>query len=161
MSNQRWSGDAVDTRITIRAAVADDTDTVHALMRALAEHEGDVRHLLVDPVALRRDGPGGAGHWGAFLAERGGEALGFVSYTRTYAIWAAQPRLWVDDVFVVPDARGQGVGAGLMQAVGELARSEAVGSIGWTVETSNQRAQAFYARLGATGAGRQVWTWWL
>ncbi|KFN48831.1 GNAT family N-acetyltransferase [Arenimonas composti] len=147
--------------ISIRAATAADADLLYALMRALAEYEGDVRHLLIDREALRRDGPGGAERFGAFIAESDGEALGFVSYTRTYAIWAAHARLLIDDVYVSDAARGRGVGERLMQAVRELARSEGAGSIRWTVQPGNTRAQAFYARLGATGMERQVWTWWV
>jgi GNAT superfamily N-acetyltransferase len=147
------------TGVRIRPAEAGDVPVRLGLVRALAAHEGSGSQLLTDAEVLLRDGFGGAAQFGALLAEIDGIAVGFVSYTVNYSIWAGGQFLQVDDLYVDGARRGAGIGHRLMEAVGKVCLRRGCGFVRWTVELRNTGAIAFYERLGASLRAKGVCTW--
>ena len=80
-------------------------------------------------------------------------AVGFVVYVLHAGTWSEQPRCYLEDLFVAPDARGQGVGEALIEAVLERARAEAWHDVYWHTEAGNGAARRLYDRLAGPADG--------
>ncbi len=83
------------------------------------------------------------------LAERDELVVGYALFFETYSTFLARPTLYLEDIFVLPDHRHQGVGRALMGAVVREAIARDCGRVEWQVLTWNQPSVRFYQRLGA------------
>lgn len=141
---------------TIRRATRADADTVHTLVLEIAAHEGDLEHVHVTPDLwsdlLGRDDVI------VLLAEYGGRALGYTSAVRRLHLWSGRDVLAVDDVFVRPGERSNGLGRRLLAAMADYAAPEGL-TVTWGVEPENTRAQSFYAGLGAGLRNKVLASW--
>ncbi|HXU70238.1 MAG TPA: GNAT family N-acetyltransferase [Polyangia bacterium] len=131
----------------IRAAEARDLPAVVDLVRALAEFE---KLPGPDDAAARRLGDDfAAAKYSLLVAESGARLVGYAIYFFTYSTFLARPSLYLEDLFVHPDARGGGVGERFMRALAAEAERHGCGRFEWTVLDWNTNAQSFYRRLGA------------
>ena len=142
--------------VTIRPAGPDDAAVVAAMVREIAEHEGQSAHVHVDEelwrsLLARPDVT-------VLLAERGGAAVGYVSAVRRLHLWTGGDVLALDDLFVRPGHRSGGVGRHLMTALAAVAAPERL-LITWGVEPDNVDAQRFYRRLGARHRDKVLVSW--
>ncbi len=78
----------------------------------------------------------------------GTSPVGFASYHFTYSTFRAQPSIWLDDLFVKPEYRNQGIGTRLIQQLCQIATDYGCGRIDWTVNIHNQSGIRFYQRMG-------------
>lgn len=145
--------------LRVRPARLEDAPALHSMMRALAGHEGSGAALRIDLPTLRRDGFGPSPRFHALLAEVAGVAVGYVSYTIGYSVWAGTTIIAVDDLYVDAAHRSCGAGRRLMEQVRAICIRDGHGFVRWTVELDNPRAIAFYERLGARLHGKGVCTW--
>jgi GNAT superfamily N-acetyltransferase len=83
------------------------------------------------------------------LAEVDNCAIAFALFFYTYSSFLAKPCIWLDDLFVQPHMRGQGVGTALLKHLSNLASENDCGRIEWTVNAKNDRGIAFYQKQGA------------
>ena len=83
------------------------------------------------------------------LAERGPEPLGFALFFPSFSTWECAPGIFLEDLFVRPQHRGQGVGKALFQRVAMLARERGAARLEWAVLDWNQPALDFYKAQGA------------
>ena len=142
--------------VDVRRATPEDAETVLTMVREIAAHEDQAAHvhvsddrwrtLLARPEVV------------VLLAERGGEAVGYVSAVRQLHLWTGGDVLALDDLYVRPGARDAGVGRRLMAALAALAAPERL-LIRWGVEADNVDAQRFYRRLGATLRPKLLAAW--
>lgn len=146
------------SELTVRRATADDAARVHALMQALAEHEGDAAYLAATPDSLAQALSAQPPRAAFLLAEIEGRAVGFVSWTRVYGIWRGGDYFNLDDLFVAAAARGAGVGEALMRTFAAEASAEGLAAR-WEVRADNHGARRFYARLGADQEEKVVVRW--
>lgn len=133
---------------TIRPAVEADCPTMLALLRELADYEGLGDRLAVDEATLRRDGFGPRPHFRCLLAERDAAALGLVLYFPIYSTFAGEAGLYVEDLIVRQDARGQGIGRALLAACAAEAEAEGRGRLMLSVLAWNKPALRLYRGLG-------------
>ncbi|MEZ4651623.1 MAG: GNAT family N-acetyltransferase [Candidatus Eisenbacteria bacterium] len=75
--------------------------------------------------------------------------LGFALFFHNYSTFLGKPGLYLEDLFVRPECRGLGVGAGLLRHLARLAKERGCGRFEWSVLDWNQPAIDFYRRLGA------------
>lgn len=75
--------------------------------------------------------------------------IGMALFFHNYSTFLTRPGLYLEDLFVLPDYRGQGVGKALLQATIDLARERHCGRVEWSVLDWNAPAIAFYERMGA------------
>jgi len=141
--------------VVIRRAEPADGPTVLRMVCALAEYEelpapdaGAQQRLLTD---LFRDPP----PLQAFLAELDGEPAGCALVFRTYSTFRGLPNLYVEDLVVLPEFRGRGVGTELFRFCADEARRQGCGRLEWAVLDWNEPALRFYERHG----GRPVPEW--
>lgn len=135
--------------ITIRPAGPDDFDVLLGLIDALADYEKLQRPDQAARERLRRDGSGDEPCFRAYLGELDGEPVAYAITYRTYSSFLALPTLFLEDLFVLPDARGHGVGGALFRHVAKLALEAGCGRMEWVVLDWNRVAIDFYERMGA------------
>lgn len=139
---------------TVRPATPEDAATIVEFVRGLAafEHEPleQVRLTIED---VRRDGFGEQRSFGCLIAEQpsatGWRAVGFALFFPNYSTWEGRAGIYVEDIFVVEDARGTGAGRALLSALARLARDRGAARIDLAVLDWNP-ARGFYERLGFT-----------
>jgi GNAT superfamily N-acetyltransferase len=86
----------------------------------------------------------------AVLAEQSGQALGFALFFHNYSTFLTQPGIYLEDLFVLPDYRRQGIGKALITYLAKLAVERNCGRLEWSVLDWNEPAIAFYEKMGAT-----------
>jgi len=136
--------------LSIRAATAADAATVLDFIRALAAYERQPDAVQVDEATLRDQLAAEAPPFECLLAELDGRTVGFALFFHTYSTWRGRRGLWLEDLFVLPDARRLGVGQALLRRVAALALERGCARFEWTVLDWNAPAIAFYERLGAS-----------
>jgi GNAT superfamily N-acetyltransferase len=78
-----------------------------------------------------------------------GQPAGFAIYFTNYSTFLAKPGLYLEDLFVKPEYRGQGIGKALLLHLASLANDRGYGRMEWSVLDWNQPAIDFYEKLGA------------
>lgn len=135
--------------LDVRLARAEEAPILLELIRALADYE------KLDPPApdaqerLVRDIFGPKPRLDAFLAYAKGRPAGYALILETYSSFLALPTLYLEDLFVKPEFRSQGVGAALFRKAVQEAERRGCGRMEWAVLDWNQLARDFYARFGA------------
>jgi|SRR5579871_2648123 len=135
--------------LEIRPLESGDAETFLGLIDALARYE----HLdPPDPAArarLIKDGLGTPRRFEARLATLDGRAVGYAIAFETYSTFLALPTYYLEDLFVLPEARGEGVGSALLRACAAEAVRRGCGRLEWQVLAWNDLAIGFYEHLGA------------
>jgi GNAT superfamily N-acetyltransferase len=135
--------------LSIEAAQPRDAAVLLALIRALAEYE-KLTHLVVGTEQqLREELFGARPVIEAVVGWEDGRAVGFALYFHNFSTFLARRGLYLEDLFVVPEARGRGYGKALMRHVARIAVERECGRFEWAVLDWNQPAIAFYRSLGA------------
>ena len=143
--------------IQIRPATADDAEVFVQLVDALAEYERMPGPTPEAKQRLVRDGFGPQPRFQVFLAEIDGRAVGLAMTFETYSSHLALPTLYLEDLFVIPEARRSGVGGALFRFLAEEAVRRGCGRMEWQVLDWNQMAIDFYEKLGA----RRMAEWYM
>ena len=76
--------------------------------------------------------------------------VGFALFFHNYSTFLAKPGIYLEDVFVLPEHRGAGVGKALLRRVAQIAKERDCGRLEWSVLDWNAPAIEFYNRIGAT-----------
>ena len=133
----------------IRAAAPADIPAIHALIVELATYEkepGAVKASHADlHAALFGDRPAAE----CVLAEVDGEAAGLALFFTNFSTWTGKPGLYLEDLFVMPDARGGGLGKALLVHLAGIAAARGYARFDWSVLDWNTPAIGFYTALGA------------
>jgi GNAT superfamily N-acetyltransferase len=137
--------------LRIRPATVDDVPQILAFIRALAEYEKLTHEVVATEEKLRAtlfpaDGRPAAECMIACLDER---PAGFALFFTNYSTFLAKPGLYLEDLFVLPELRGRGIGKALLLHLARLALARDYGRVEWTVLDWNAPAIAFYESLGA------------
>jgi len=135
--------------LEIRPASPDDAPLLHELVTALAvyEREPEAVKASVDDLRASLFGPGATAH--ALICEQGGAAVGFAVYFFNYSTWLGRNGLYLEDLFVRPEHRGQGAGLALLRHLAGVAVARECGRFEWAVLDWNQPAIDFYRAAGA------------
>ena len=135
--------------LSIRPAEPADVPVVASLIRQLARFE-KLEHEVVLTEALLKAGLFGARPYAeAVLAEEDGQAIGFALFYHNFSTFLARPGMYLEDLFLLPDHRGRGVGRALLAHLARIAVERGCGRLEWAVLNWNQEAVRFYERLGA------------
>jgi GNAT superfamily N-acetyltransferase len=135
--------------LSIRPAELADVPVVASLIRQLARFE-KLEHEVVLTEALLKAGLFGARPYAeAVLAEEDGQAIGFALFYHNFSTFLARPGMYLEDLFLLPDHRGRGVGRALLAHLARIAVERGCGRLEWAVLNWNQAAVRFYERLGA------------
>lgn len=137
----------------IRAAVPADIPLILEFICDLAAYEKLSHEVTATEDRLRSSlfpsDPGQPPQAYCVIAENSGHPAGFALYFFNYSTFLARPGLYLEDLFVRPQFRGQGLGKALLLHLAKLANERGCGRMEWTVLDWNQPAIAFYESLGA------------
>jgi GNAT superfamily N-acetyltransferase len=135
--------------LTIRRAARDDASDLIRLIRALAAFEKLTPPDAEAEARLIHDGFSNPPRFEAWLAVLDGVPVGYSLFFETYSTFLARPTLYLEDIFVMPDARGNGIGAALFRHAVSEAQRRGCGRMEWCCLDWNTKAQDFYERAGA------------
>ena len=136
--------------ISIRSATPADGALIHRLIRDLADYEklldevragqADIEAILFSPAPR------------AFcdIAETDGEAVGFALWFYNVSTFEGRHGVYLEDLYVRPEYRGQGAGQALLKGLAQRCRDEGLARLEWAVLDWNAPSIAFYDRIGAT-----------
>ena len=145
--------------VQIRAATADDSSVVAALLHATDVHYwGDAAPAPADYDRMVRDrvlAPGSG--WEMVLAELDGRAVGYVTFVVLYPAPDLGAALYMKELFVLAEARSAGVGESLMQHVAGIALDRGCVRFDWSAESENAGALRFYDRIGGVRQTNKVY----
>ena len=135
--------------VVVRPAAPADASLIHALIRELAEYE----RLLHEARATEADvtqvlfGPNPR----AFcdIVEADGTAVGFALWFYNVSTFEGRHGIYLEDLFVRPEARGLGAGKALLRRLAERCVAEGLARLEWSVLNWNEPAIGFYDSLGA------------
>jgi GNAT superfamily N-acetyltransferase len=137
---------------SIRAATPADIPLILDLIRALAAYEREPGAVKTTEADLLRDGFGEQPRFECVIAEsitQEAEPAGFALFFYNYSTWRGRPGIHLEDLFVLPRFRGQGIGKALLARVAARAAEQGCVRLQWDVLDWNQSAIDFYQGLGA------------
>ena len=140
----------------IRAATLDDVPTILSLIRDLAQYERAPNEVVATEEGLREVLFGARPAAEVVLALEGKMPVGFAVFFHNFSTWLGRAGLYLEDLFVRPDARGKGYGRALLVHLARLAEERGCGRMEWAVLDWNEPAIQFYRKLGA--APNEEWT---
>lgn len=133
---------------SIRFAVREDVDLILDFIKRLADYE----HLLDEVVATREI----LELWifdkqkaEVIIAEEDGEPVGFALFFHNFSTFLGRAGVYLEDLFVVPEKRGNGYGKALLQKLAQIAIDRGCGRLEWWCLDWNQSSIDFYKSLGA------------
>ncbi len=150
------STQSTSTAITIRPATERDVPLILSFIRQLAEYERLLDAVKATEETLRSTLFGAKPVGEVLIADDGGTPVGFALFFQNYSTFLAQPGLYLEDLFVIPAARGRGVGRLLLEHLAQTALDRGYGRVEWAVLDWNAPAIGFYRRIGAVPM--QDWT---
>ena len=140
----------------IRPATVNDLSVILKLIRDLAEYERAPNDVVATEEGLREVLFGERPSAEVVLAMEGENAVGFAVFFHNFSTWLGRAGLYLEDLFVRPDARGKGYGRALLVHLAKIAAERGCGRMEWAVLDWNEPAIKFYRALGA--APNEEWT---
>ncbi|MEH8018669.1 GNAT family N-acetyltransferase [Rheinheimera muenzenbergensis] len=137
-------------QIQLRLATERDLATILNFINGLAEYEKLADQVVATEEKLRGSLFGAKPYAEVVIAEYQQQAAGFALFFHNYSTFLAKPGIYLEDLFVLPQYRGKGIGKVLLSYLAKLAVERDCGRLEWSVLDWNQSAIDFYQAQGAT-----------
>ncbi|OCR02749.1 GNAT family acetyltransferase [Oscillatoriales cyanobacterium USR001] len=139
----------MSSKVILRSAMRSDVPAIFDLIQALAEYE-KLSHTVTGDAITLENHLFGERHYGeVILADLGDKVVGFALFFHNYSTFLTKPGIHLEDLFVLPEYRGQGIGKSLITYLAKLGVERGCGRLEWTVLDWNESAIAFYQGIGA------------
>jgi GNAT superfamily N-acetyltransferase len=136
--------------VTIRVATPADVPLIVQFIRDLAEYERLLHEVEATEADIRRDLFGENPRAFCDIAEHDGRPVGFALWFYNYSTFRGRAGIYLEDLFVKPEARGLGAGKALLQRLAQRCVEADLGRLEWAVLDWNAPSIAFYDSLGAS-----------
>ena len=133
----------------IRDAVEADIPLILSLIRALAVYEKLEHKVVATEDVLRESLFGARPYAETIIAEDDGKPVGFAVFFHNFSTFIGRPGIYLEDLFVNPEARGRGYGKALLARLAAIAKERNCGRLEWSVLDWNEPSINFYKSLGA------------
>ena len=133
----------------LRSATRDDVQVIAELIRGLARFEKLEQEVVMTEELLATGLFGDRPYAEVVLAEDDGRPVGFALFFHNFSTFLGRPGIYLEDLFVIPEQRGRGIGRMLLAHLARLAVERGCGRLEWAVLDWNRDAIQFYERLGA------------
>ncbi|MBL8947380.1 MAG: GNAT family N-acetyltransferase [Myxococcales bacterium] len=140
----------------MRTATTEDAATILRFIRELAVYEREPDAVEVTLDTLREQLASPRPPFECVIAELAAEPVGFALFFANYSTWRGRAGLYLEDLYVTPEARGAGVGKALLRHLAALAVARGCVRMEWSVLDWNAPAIGFYDSIGA--APMSQWT---
>ena len=134
----------------IRNATEADIPLILQFIRDLAEYERLSHKVTAGEDGLRATLFGNPRFAEVLIGEEDGAPVGFAIFFHSYSTFLARPGVYLEDLFVKPEARGRGYGKALLARLAAIAKERDCGRVEWAVLDWNEPSIQFYRSLGAT-----------
>ena len=135
--------------LTIEPLKEEDVPDLLSLIWEMARYESLEDEVTADEESLRATLTDPHPPARALIIRLSGRPVGYCVYFITYSTFLARPGLWIEDIYIQPQARRQGLGRAVFTHLGRLARDKGFHRIEWAVLNWNRPAIDFYLGLGA------------
>jgi GNAT superfamily N-acetyltransferase len=135
--------------VTVRVATLGDTPLILGFIRELAEYERLLHEVAATEADVRRDLFGENPRCFCDIAEHDGTPVGFALWFYNYSTFRGRAGIYLEDLFVRPEARGVGAGKALLRRLAQRCVDADLGRLEWAVLNWNTPSIAFYDSLGA------------
>lgn len=136
--------------MAIRPATPNDLDTIIELIHGLAEYEHEPEAVRLDRAEMHEHLFGARPFAEVLIADTDdGSSAGFALFFHNYSTWEGKPGIWLEDLYVRPELRGQGHGKALLTAIARIAVERGCARFEWSVLDWNEPSIAFYKAMGA------------
>ena len=135
-------------QVEFRKAVKEDTEKILFFIRELAIYEKMADQVEATSEILEKNLFGPYPRAEVIFAVKNGEEVGFVLFFHNFSTFLGKPGIYIEDLFVLPEFRGKGVGKALISQIAELAVERDYGRVEWWVLNWNP-ARRFYDDIGA------------
>ena len=136
--------------LSIRAATPADISLIGQFIRDLAEYEKLAHAVRFDEAVMAQKLFGPRPYAEVLIGEIDGVPQGFALFFHNFSTFEGRPGIYLEDLFVRPDARGSGLGKALLGTLAALAVERDCARLEWSVLDWNTPAIDFYKALGAT-----------
>ena len=137
------------TVANIRSATPGDLPVIMELIRGLAEYEKLADRVTATPELIERALFSDRPYAECLIAESEGTAAGFAIFYHNFSTFLGQPGIYLEDLFVLPELRGHGIGRALLSRLAAIAVERDCGRLEWAVLDWNEPAIKFYRGLRA------------
>ena len=137
------------SQVIVRPATPADVPAMFSFCELLAEYEKLTHEMVGTEADLYRGLFGENSHAEAMVAELEGKAVGSAIYFYNFSTFLMKPGIYLEDLFVLPEHRRQGIATALLKALASHAVEQGCGRLEWSVLDWNERAITFYKRIGA------------
>lgn len=144
--------------IEIRAAGPDDLSLVADFIRKLADYEKLSHEVRFDLDTMGRHLFGAQPAAEVIIGQVDGEPKGFALFFQTFSTFEGKPGIYLEDLFVEPEARGSGLGRALLSRLAALVVERGGARLEWSVLDWNELGKGFYRSIGA--ASVDGWERW-
>lgn len=134
---------------SIRPAIPADVPTILRFVRELADYEKAADQVVATEALLHQAMFEGVPAAEAVIAEQDGVPIGLALYFFNFSTWSGMHGLYLEDLFVTPEARGSGAGTALLRHLAGVAIDRGCARFDWAVLDWNKPALDFYKSLGA------------
>jgi GNAT superfamily N-acetyltransferase len=135
--------------LKIRKATPDDTSLILSFIKALAEYEKLSHEVVTTESQLQEQLFSPTSPASVLIAELSGKPVGFALYFYNFSTFLGKKGIYLEDLFVLPESRGSGVGKALLEHLIQRAKDEGCGRVEWWVLDWNTPAIEFYKSMGA------------
>ena len=140
----------MSNNFTILPATPSDVATILDLIHQLSVYEKLEDMVTGNEAMLRTALFASSPSCECVVARDGDRPIGFALFFTTFSTFLCKPGLYLEDLFVIPTARGQGYGKALLKHLAALAQQRGCGRFEWRVLDWNSPAIEFYTSLGAS-----------
>ena len=135
--------------VVIRPAVRTDAQQILTFITELAEYERARHEVLATLQDIERSLFDEHSTVQCLIGERDGQAIGFAVYFQSYSTWLGRSGIYLEDLYITPDQRGDGAGKQMLRYIAREAVAHGWGRLEWSVLDWNEPAIKFYESLGA------------
>lgn len=136
-------------KLKIRFADVGDTKTILQLIKALSIYEKLSHEFINTEVLIKKYVFEEKKFAEVLIAEYDDKAVGFALFFHNYSTFVGKPGIYLEDLFVLPEMRGKGIGKKLFLELVRIAKNRDCGRVEWSVLNWNTPAIEFYKNLGA------------
>lgn len=133
----------------MRFAEAADAGLVLEFIQALADYEKLSHEVVATEADLRENLFGGRPNAEALIGYFEDTPVSFALFFHNFSTFLGRSGIYLEDLFVQPEYRGQGFGGAMLAYLAKLARERKCGRLEWSVLDWNEPAKGFYKRIGA------------
>lgn len=133
----------------IRQATPNDAQAIYDMIYELAVYEKAPEEVVTTPDEIRESLFAADSKTEALICEVDGKVVGYAVFFTSYSTWLGRNGIYMEDLYISPDYRGNGAGKALLKTIARYAVERKCGRLEWSVLDWNQPAIDFYLSIGA------------